>query len=230
MITGFSHKQNRLNHQDMALYGQQPDQDAFTVVTCLKCGMVLKQQAYYDHHKKRHSFDSLAEAATMSMKFSIKSENEPMTKRRRIDQSLSHKPSEPRIDNNFKILSNSLDQSPTDILSYSKNVLKPCSKTQNDHEYVLPCRPQPKNDQRERLQGMLVPQQHNKASNSKPAAQARRICVAPKKMTPSHEKSDSFVQSRHHFIAPQQVKTESTLRIKMKLKKSDHGMWSVVTA
>lgn len=60
VTSGFSHKQNRLNHEDMHLYGCQPDRDVFCVVTCNICGMILKASVFNNHIQKRHSgtFDS----------------------------------------------------------------------------------------------------------------------------------------------------------------------------
>lgn len=39
----------------MRLYGQCPDRDIFSVISCRICGLVLKLQALKDHTRKRHS-------------------------------------------------------------------------------------------------------------------------------------------------------------------------------
>lgn len=50
----------------MTLYGSHLDHETFAVVTCYKCGMVLKQQAFHDHVKKRHNSFSLSDESNYS--------------------------------------------------------------------------------------------------------------------------------------------------------------------
>ena len=56
-----------MNHKDMKLYGECPDQGVFSVVTCYSCGMVLRPQAFNDHIRKRHGTDSLSDEITIPL-------------------------------------------------------------------------------------------------------------------------------------------------------------------
>ncbi|KAL7014226.1 hypothetical protein ACKWTF_015810 [Chironomus riparius] len=48
-------KKIRLNRDDCKIYGNNPSEESFTLVTCNKCGLVLKQQALFEHFEKRHA-------------------------------------------------------------------------------------------------------------------------------------------------------------------------------
>ena len=47
-------KKIRLNRDDCKIYGFRPSEEIFTLVTCNECGLVLKQQALFEHFEKRH--------------------------------------------------------------------------------------------------------------------------------------------------------------------------------
>lgn len=141
----------------MSLYGQWQDRDVFSVVTCYSCGMILKPQAFNDHLKKRHSFDSLSDTNELS---------EPIVP---VDTVFEHKAKRYKADKSPKIQENTEShpsgESPTLILKQTKKFFK---------------------------------------ANS---------LVAQKTSTQT--------------IIAQRPKA---VRIKMKLKKSNHGSWTVVTA
>lgn len=69
----------------------QPEQQIFSVVSCNKCGMVLKPSALSDHLKKRHISNSLSENTDVIMKPVIAAATEPV---------IEHKAKRPRLDSN----------------------------------------------------------------------------------------------------------------------------------
>lgn len=149
---GSTHKQNRLNHRDMSLYGSHPDQDVFSVVTCYSCGMVLKPQALNEHLQNRHSFNELSEEIMIFQKNAAANEEamiQQASKRRRLDHNQNYE---------------SLPLSPSKLLTQTQN-------------FFMENSPNPP----------LI-------------------------------------------LANKQQSSPEALCIKMKLKKTDRGLWSVVTA
>lgn len=119
--------------------------------------MILKSQAFNDHLKKRHSFDTLSETNELSHPIvPVDTVFEHKAKRRKVDNN---------SDNQAYIESNPLGESPGLILKQTQKFFK---------------------------------------ANSMIAHQVRTPKVIPQTPKPA--------------------------RIKMKLKKSDHGSWTVVTA
>lgn len=130
MLRGSSYKQKRLNHADMSLYGERQNMEIFSVVTCYKCGMILKQQAFQDHLKKRHNSFSLSDDLYSSsddtnVSSEISSDNIPVN-----PVSLPNEPKAKRkkVDNSPNIESYPLGASPTKIYAqHNPKFLKPKS-------------------------------------------------------------------------------------------------------
>lgn len=229
----------RLNHRDMSLYGTEPDNDVFSVVTCHYCGMTVKTQVYADHVKHRHNFGPMSDIAlalvdlqgneieTTLHESSIKQ----ASKRRRTEtdnDNMSHSKQIKIQNTNHSLVShipeedylqsqNSFKQEPTSEVS-SSMIRAPKAKFYEETQENV-----------RSPSGFIRP---------RPVTQSRRHSTAQKK-------SSSFVspyqtQFQQTFIAPQQVrtahsfpsqqlKTENPTCIKMILKKSDLGSWKIVS-
>lgn len=80
----------------MTIYGFQPDNEIFSVVTCYSCGMVLKPSSLNYHMKKRHSVNSLSENSNIF----VESEIEPV---------IEHKVKRPKIEKDIIMITREID-------------------------------------------------------------------------------------------------------------------------
>lgn len=67
----------------------QPEQQIFSVISCNKCGMVLKPSALSDHLRQRHISSSLLENTDIIMESLVEQETE---------SEIEHKAKRPRLD------------------------------------------------------------------------------------------------------------------------------------
>ena len=99
----------------MPLYGECQDKEIFSVVTCYKCGMVLKQQAFNDHLKKRHNSFSLSdEFYSSSDDTFVSSDNVPAIPVSSLNEQMAKRL---KLDNGAKIDSYPLVSCPSKVLS-----------------------------------------------------------------------------------------------------------------
>lgn len=155
----------------MSLYGQRLDKDVFTVVTCNRCGMVLKQQALNDHLKKRHFVDSLSEEIYAFDETSFAS-------------------------------STSLDNFPA----------LPIQPVALDTMEYQPKTKKRKVNNKENIESHPLSSYH-----SKKPLQDEHVFLKPKPIIKPRTK------------AVKKEPENSRCQIKLKLRKSDHGMWTVAT-
>lgn len=119
-----SYKQKRLNHVDMPLYGECQDKEIFSVVTCHKCEMVLKQQAFNDHLKKRHNSFSLSdEFYSSSDDTYVSSDNAPVVPVSFLNEQTAKRR---KVDNSSDVESYPLVSCPSKVLSqHERKFIKP---------------------------------------------------------------------------------------------------------
>lgn len=195
-----------MDHNYMSLYGHSPEQEVFSVVTCYSCGMVLRPSAFNDHLRKRHSYDSLTEEINIRPKIKSDLQSEVMQ-----DFLMSspirdqHESSSPIEENSAPIgKSYSLMIPPKEIATASNN----------DQLKSTVSEPQLKR-KREKFE-------------PNPNISSYPLGHSPKKIVDEAE-SFHLPNPPKKRIAHKPKQRSEDINLKVKFKKTNHGMWSVVT-
>lgn len=193
--------------------------------------MIVKTQAYKAHVKRRHNFGPMSDCAcNITVDFpkdETETEEAPIkqaTKRRKTDNGLSH------MSTNVQKVNHSM----------TRLGVKDCLLSQNSFKEEQALAKISLTEMKNEQAKFFKANQENVLSPSgfmrpRPVIHANRNFKAQNQSDVSSCESQlqqTFIAPKqneaHQNLSSQQIKTETPIRLKMKLKKSDLGSWNIV--